>query len=128
MAKWSNITVGDVAKAMGVSGHSVRNWIEDGLVEGAVKLPNKRWSLPDDVLDQLTSKSVLIVFNTEMFRWLAKDFAKYKRYKIVGYVNINELKNIDEIKDIIKEKGADAIISKDTLNIELDNRISRFTL
>lgn len=128
MAKWSNITVGDVAKAMGVSGHSVRNWIEDGLVEGAVKLPNKRWSLPDDVLDQLTSKSVLIVFNTEMFRWLAKDFAKYKRYKIVGYVNINELKNIDEIKDIIKEKGADAIISKDTLNIELDNNISRFTL
>jgi hypothetical protein len=128
MAKWSNITVGDVAKAMGVSGHSVRNWIEDGLVEGAVKLPNKRWSLPDDVLDQLTSKSVLIVFNTEMFRWLAKDFAKYKRYKIVGYVNINELKNIDEIKDIIKEKGADAIISKDTLNIELDNSISRFTL
>lgn len=128
MAKWSNITVGDVAKAMGVSGHSVRNWIEDGLVEGAVKLPNKRWSLPDDVLDQLTSKSVLIVFNTEMFRWLAKDFAKYKRYKIVGYVNINELKNIDEIKDIIKEKGADAIISKDTLNIELDNSISKFTL
>lgn len=128
MAKWSNITVGDVAKAMGVSGHSVRNWIEDGLVEGAVKLPNKRWSLPDDVLDQLTSKSVLIVFNTEMFRWLAKDFAKYKRYKIVGYVNINELKNIDEIKDIIKKKGADAIISKDTLNIELDNSISRFTL
>ena len=128
MAKWSNITVGDVARAMGVSGHSVRNWIEDGLVEGAVKLPNKRWSLPDDVLDQLTSKSVLIVFNTEMFRWLAKDFAKYKRYKIVGYVNINELKNIDEIKDIIKEKGADAIISKDTLNIELDNSISRFTL
>lgn len=128
MAKWSNITVGDVAKAMGVSGHSVRNWIEDGLVEGAVKLPNKRWSLPDDVLDQLTSKSVLIVFNTEMFRWLAKDFAKYKRYKIVGYVNINELKNIDEIKDIIKEKGADAIISKDMLNIELDNSISRFTL
>ena len=128
MAKWSNITVGDVAKAMGVSGHSVRNWIEDGLVEGAVKLPNKRWSLPHDVLDQLTSKSVLIVFNTEMFRWLAKDFAKYKRYKIVGYVNINELKNIDEIKDIIKEKGADAIISKDTLNIELDNSISRFTL
>ena len=128
MAKWSNITVGDVAKAMGVSGHSVRNWIEDGLVEGAVKLPHKRWSLPDDVLDQLTSKSVLIVFNTEMFRWLAKDFAKYKRYKIVGYVNINELKNIDEIKDIIKEKGADAIISKDTLNIELDNNISRFTL
>ena len=128
MAKWSNITVGDVAKAMGVSGHSVRNWIEDGLVEGAVKLPNKRWSLPDDVLDQLTSKSVLIVFNTEMFRWLAKDFAKYKRYKIVGYVNINELKNIDEIKDIIKEKGVDAIISKDTLNIELDNSISRFTL
>ena len=128
MAKWSNITVGDVAKAMGVSGHSVRNWIEDGLVEGAVKLPNKRWSLPDDVLDQLTSKSVLIIFNTEMFRWLAKDFAKYKRYKIVGYVNINELKNIDEIKDIIKEKGADAIISKDTLNIELDNSISRFTL
>lgn len=128
MAKWSNITVGDVAKAMGVSGHSVRNWIEDGLVEGAVKLPNKRWSLPDDVLDQLTSKSVLIVFNTEMFRWLAKDFAKYKRYKTVGYVNINELKNIDEIKDIIKEKGADAIISKDTLNIELDNSISRFTL
>lgn len=128
MAKWSNITVGDVAKAMGVSGHSVRNWIEDGLVEGAVKLPNKRWSLPDDVLDQLTSKSVLIVFNTEMFRWLAKDFAKYKRYKIVGYVNINELKNIDEIKDIIKEKDADAIISKDTLNIELDNSISRFTL
>lgn len=128
MAKWSNITVGDVAKAMGVSGHSVRNWIEDGLVEGAVKLPNKRWSLPDDVLDQLTSKSVLIVFNTEMFRWLAKDFAKYKRYKIVGYVNINELKNIDEIKDIIKEKGADAIISKDTLNIELDSSISRFTL
>ena len=128
MAKWSNITVGDVAKAMGVSGHSVRNWIEDGLVEGAVKLPNKRWSLPDDVLDELTSKSVLIVFNTEMFRWLAKDFAKYKRYKIVGYVNINELKNIDEIKDIIKEKGADAIISKDTLNIELDNSISRFTL
>lgn len=128
MAKWSNITVGDVAKAMGVSGHSVRNWIEDGLVEGAVKLPNKRWSLPDDVLDQLTSKSVLIVFNTEMFRWLAKDFAKYKRYKIVGYVNINELKNIDEIKDIIKEKGADAIISKDTLNIKLDNSISRFTL
>ena len=128
MAKWSNITVGDVAKAMGVSGHSVRNWIEDGLVEGAVKLPNKRWSLPDDVLDQLTSKSVLIVFNTEMFRWLAKDFAKYKRYKIVGYVNINELKNIDEIKNIIKEKGADAIISKDTLNIELDNSISRFTL
>ena len=97
-------------------------------MEGAVKLPNKRWSLPDDVLDQLTSKSVLIVFNTEMFRWLAKDFAKYKRYKIVGYVNINELKNIDEIKDIIKEKGADAIISKDTLNIELDNSISRFTL
>ena len=128
MAKWSTITVGDVAKAMGVSGHSVRNWIEDGLVEGAVKLPNKRWSLPDDVLDQLTSKSVLIVFNTEMFRWLAKDFAKYKRYKIVGYVNINELKNIDEIKDIIKEKGADAIISKDTINIELDNSISRFTL
>lgn len=128
MAKWSNITVGDVAKAMGVSGHSVRNWIEDGLVEGAVKLPNKRWSLPDDVLDQLTSKSVLIIFNTEMFRWLAKDFAKYKRYKIVGYVNINELKNIDEIKDIIKEKGADAIISKDALNIELDNSISRFTL
>lgn len=128
MAKWSNITVGDVAKAMGVSGHSVRNWIEDGLVEGAVKLPNKRWSLPDDVLDQLASKSVLIVFNTEMFRWLAKDFAKYKRYKIVGYVNINELKNIDEIKDIIKEKGADAIISKDALNIELDNSISRFTL
>lgn len=128
MAKWSNITVGDVAKAMGVSGHSVRNWIEDGLVEGAVKLPNKRWSLPDDVLDQLTSKSVLIVFNTEMFRWFAKDFAKYKRYKIVSYVNINELKNIDEIKDIIKEKGANAIISKDTLNIELDNSISRFTL
>ena len=128
MAKWSNITVGDVAKAMGVSGHSVRNWIEDGLVEGAVKLPNKRWSLPDDVLDQLTSKSVLIVFNTEMFRWLAKDFAKYKRYKIVGYVNINELKNIDEIKDIIKEKGADAVISKDTLNINLDKSISRFTL
>ena len=128
MAKWSNITVGDVAKAMGVSGHSVRNWIEDGLVEGAVKLPNKRWSLTDDVLDQLTSKSVLIIFNTEMFRWLAKDFAKYKRYKIVGYVNINELKNIDEIKDIIKEKGADAIISKDALNIELDNSISRFTL
>lgn len=128
MAKWSNITVGDVAKAMGVSGHSVRNWIEDGLVEGAVKLPNKRWSLPDDVLDQLASKSVLIVFNTEMFRWLAKDFAKYKRYKIVGYVNINELKNIDEIKDIIKEKGADAIISKDALNIEFDNSISRFTL
>lgn len=128
MAKWSNITVGDVAKAMGVSGHSVRNWIEDGLVEGAVKLPNKRWSLPDDVLDQLTSKSVLIVFNTEMFRWLAKDFAKYKRYKIVGYVNINELKNIDEIKDIIKEKGADAVISKDTLDIKLDSNISRFTL
>lgn len=42
MANWSNITVGDVARAMGVSGHSVRNWIEDGLVEGAVKLPNKR--------------------------------------------------------------------------------------
>lgn len=128
MAKWSNITVGDVAKAMGVSGHSVRNWIEDGLVEGAVKLPNKRWSLPDDVLDQLASKRVLIVFNTEMFRWLARDFAVYKHYQIVGYVNTNDLKNIDEIKDIIKEKGADAIISKDTLDIELDNSISRFTL
>ena len=64
MANWSNITVGDVARAMGVSGHSVRNWIEDGLVEGAVKLPNKRWLLPDNVLDQLASKRVLIVFNT----------------------------------------------------------------
>lgn len=128
MANWSNITVGDVARAMGVSGHSVRNWIEDGLVEGAVKLPNKRWLLPDNVLDQLASKRVLIVFNTEMFRWIARDFAVYKHYQIVGYVNTNDLKNIDEIKDIIKEKGADAIISKDTLDIELNSSISRFTL
>lgn len=128
MANWSNITVGDVARQMGVSGNSVRNWIEDGLVRGAVKLPNKRWVLPDDVLDQLASKNVLIIFDTEMFRWLARDFAVYKHYQIVGYVNANDLKNINEIKDIIKEKGADAIISKDTLDIELDSSISRFTL
>lgn len=63
-----------------------------------------------------------------MFRWIARDFAVYKHYQIVGYVNTNDLKNIDEIKDIIKEKGADAIISKDTLDIELDSSISRFTL
>lgn len=121
------ITVSDVAKALGISSCTVRNWIEDGLVVGAQKLPNTRWSLPDNVMEQLTSKKVLIVFDTQMFRWLAKDFAVYKRYEIVGYVNINELSDINELKSIIEEKCANAIISKDTLNIDLDNSITRFT-
>lgn len=121
------VTVSDVAKALGISSCTVRNWIEDGLVVGAQKLPNTRWSLPDNVMEQLTSKKVLIVFDTQMFRWLAKDFAVYKRYEIVGYVNINELSNINELKSIIEEKCANAIISKDTLNIDLDDSITRFT-
>lgn len=121
------ITVSDVAKALGISSCTVRNWIEDGLVVGAQKLPNTRWSLPDNVMEQLTSKKVLIVFDTQMFRWLAKDFAVYKRYEIVGYVNINELSDINELKSIIEEKCANAIISKDTLNIDLDDNITRFT-
>ena len=90
-------------------------------------MPNTRWSLPDNVMEQLTSKKVLIVFDTQMFRWLAKDFAVYKRYEIVGYVNINELSDINELKSIIEEKCANAIISKDTLNIDLDDNITRFT-
>lgn len=121
------ITVSDVAKALGISSCTVRNWIEDGLVVGAQKLPNTRWSLPDNVMEQLTSKKVLIVFDTQMFRWLAKDFAVYKRYEIVGYVNINELSDINELKSIIEEKCANAIISKDTLNVDLDDNITRFT-
>lgn len=121
------VTVSDVAKALGISSCTVRNWIEDGLVVGAQKLPNTRWSLPDNVMEQLTSKKVLIVFDTQMFRWLAKDFAVYKRYEIVGYVNINELSDINELKSIIEEKCANAIISKDTLNIDLDDNITRFT-
>ena len=121
------VTVSDVAKALGISSCTVRNWIEDGLVVGAQKLPNTRWSLPDNVMEQLTSKKVLIVFDTQMFRWLAKDFAVYKRYEIVGYVNINELSDINELKSIIEEKCANAIISKDTLNINLDDNITRFT-
>lgn len=121
------VTVSDVAKALGISSCTVRNWIEDGLVVGAQKLPNTRWSLPDNVMEQLTSKKVLIVFDTQMFRWLAKDFAVYKRYEIVGYVNINELSDINELKLIIEEKCANAIISKDTLNIDLDDSITRFT-
>lgn len=121
------VTVSDVAKALGISSCTVRNWIEDGLVVGAQKLPNTRWSLPDNVMEQLTSKKVLIVFDTQMFRWLAKDFAVYKRYEIVGYVNINELSDINELKSIIEEKCANAIISKDTLNINLDDSITRFT-
>lgn len=121
------VTVSDVAKALGISSCTVRNWIEDGLVVGAQKLPNTRWSLPDNVMEQLTSKKVLIVFDTQMFRWLAKDFAVYKRYEIVGYVNINELSDINELKSIIEEKCANAIISKDTLNVDLDDSITRFT-
>lgn len=121
------VTVSDVAKALGISSCTVRNWIEDGLVVGAQKLPNTRWSLPDNVMEQLTSKKVLIVFDTQMFRWLAKDFAVYKRYEIVGYVNINELSDINELKSIIEEKCANAIISKDTLNIDLDDSITHFT-
>ena len=121
------VTVSDVAKALGISSCTVRNWIEDGLVVGAQKLPNTRWSLPDNVMEQLTSKKVLIVFDTQMFRWLAKDFAVYKRYEIVGYVNINELSDINELKSIIEEKCANAIISKDTLNVDLDDNITRFT-
>lgn len=121
------VTVSDVAKALGISSCTVRNWIEDGLVVGAQKLPNTRWSLPDNVMEQLTSKKVLIVFDTQMFRWLAKDFAVYKRYEIVGYVNINELSDINELKSIIEEKCANAVISKDTLNIDLDDSITRFT-
>lgn len=121
------VTVSDVAKALGISSCTVRNWIEDGLVVGAQKLPNTRWSLPDNVMEQLTSKKALIVFDTQMFRWLAKDFAVYKRYEIVGYVNINELSDINELKSIIEEKCANAIISKDTLNIDLDDSITRFT-
>ena len=121
------VTVSDVAKALGISSCTVRNWIEDGLVVGAQKLPNTRWSLPDNVIEQLTSKKVLIVFDTQMFRWLAKDFAVYKRYEIVGYVNINELSDINELKSIIEEKCANAVISKDTLNIDLDDSITRFT-
>lgn len=121
------VTVSDVAKALGISSCTVRNWIEDGLVVGAQKLPNTRWSLPDNVMEQLTSKKVLIVFDTQMFRWLAKDFAVYKRYEIVGYVNINELSDISELKSIIEEKCANAIISKDTLNVDLDDSITRFT-
>ena len=121
------VTVSDVAKALGISSCTVRNWIEDGLVVGAQKLPNTRWSLPDNVMEQLTSKKVLIVFDTQMFRWLAKDFTVYKRYEIVGYVNINELSDINELKSIIEEKCANAIISKDTLNIDLDDSITRFT-
>lgn len=121
------ITVSDVAKALGISSCTVRNWIEDGLVVGAQKLPNTRWALPDNVMEQLTSKKVLIVFNTQMFRWLAKDFAVYKRYEIVGYVDINELSDINELKSIIEEKCANAIISKDTLNVDLDDNITRFT-
>lgn len=121
------VTVSDVAKALGISSCTVRNWIEDGLVVGAQKLPNTRWSLPDNVMEQLTSKKVLIVFDTQMFRWLAKDFAVYKRYEIVGYVNINELSDINELKSIIEEKCANAIISKDTLNINLDDSITHFT-
>ena len=121
------VTVSDVAKALGISSCTVRNWIEDGLVVGAQKLPNTRWSLPDNVMEQLTSKKVLIVFDTQMFRWLAKDFAVYKRYEIVGYININELSDINELKSIIEEKCANAIISKDTLNIDLDDSITRFT-
>lgn len=121
------VTVSDVAKALGISSCTVRNWIEDGLVVGAQKLPNTRWSLPDNVMEQLTSKKVLIVFDTQMFRWLAKDFAVYKRYEIVGYVNINELSDINELKSIIEEKCANAVISKDTLNIDLDDNITRFT-
>ena len=121
------VTVSDVAKALGISSCTVRNWIEDGLVVGAKKWPNTRWSLPDNVMEQLTSKKVLIVFDTQMFRWLAKDFAVYKRYEIVGYVNINELSDINELKSIIEEKCANAIISKNTLNIDLDDNITRFT-
>ena len=121
------VTVSDVAKALGISSCTVRNWIEDGLVVGAQKLPNTRWSLPDNVMEQLTSKKVLIVFDTQMFRWLAKDFAVYKRYEIVGYVNINELSDMNELKSIIEEKCANAVISKDTLNIDLDDSITRFT-
>lgn len=121
------VTVSDVAKALGISSCTVRNWIEDGLVVGAQKLPNTRWSLPDNVMEQLTSKKVLIVFDTQMFRWLAKDFAVYKRYEIVGYVNINELSDINELKSIIEEKCANAVISKDTLNIDLDDSITHFT-
>ena len=121
------VTVSDVAKALGISSCTVRNWIEDGLVVGAQKLPNTRWSLPDNVMEQLTSKKVLIVFDTQMFRWLAKDFAVYKRYEIVGYVNINELSDINELKSIIEEKRANAVISKDTLKIDLDDSITRFT-
>lgn len=121
------VTVSDVAKALGISSCTVRNWIEDGLVVGAQKLPNTRWSLPDNVMEQLTSKKVLIVFDTQMFRWLAKDFAVYKRYEIVGYVNINELSDINELKSIIEEKCANAVISKDALNIDFDDSITRFT-
>ena len=121
------VTVSDVAKALGISSCTVRNWIEDGLVVGAQKLPNTRWSLPDNVMEQLTSKKVLIVFDTQMFRWLAKDFAVYKRYEIVGYVNINELSDINGLKSIIEEKCANAIISKDTLDVDLDDSITRFT-
>lgn len=121
------VTVSDVAKALGISSCTVRNWIEDGLVVGAQKLPNTRWYLPDNVMEQLTSKKVLIVFDTQMFRWLAKDFAVYKRYEIVGYVNINELSDINELKSIIEEKCANAVISKDTLNVDLDDSITRFT-
>ena len=121
------VTVSDVAKALGISSCTVRNWIEDGLVVGAQKLPNTRWSLPDNVMEQLTSKKVLIVFDTQMFRWFAKDFAVYKRYEIVGYVNINELSDINELKSIIEEKCANAVISKDTLNVDLDESITRFT-
>lgn len=122
-----SMTVGDVARSLGVSCNAVRNWIDEGLVKGAQKLPNTRWLLPDDVIEQLTSKNVLIVFDTQMFRWFARDFAVYKKYNIVGYVNTKELNDINELKSIIKEKCANAIISKDTLDVDLDDSITRFT-
>jgi predicted site-specific integrase-resolvase len=51
MGDW--LTTKVVSRELGVSEHSLRSWLRQGLVPGAGKLPSGEWRLPADAEQQL---------------------------------------------------------------------------
>lgn len=51
MPKW--LTTEQVSRDLNVSEHSLRQWLREGRVPGAAKLPSGRYRLPADAAKQL---------------------------------------------------------------------------
>ncbi len=52
------LTVNEVAERLRLTPNTIYRWLEAGRIEGATKLPNDQWRIPESVVEGLLAPSM----------------------------------------------------------------------